>query len=494
MSIRLRLMVWHTALVGLLLSGAAILVYVVVARQVTSRLDAAIDQRALAASWVVQTALIEEARRDRDGGAEEVLDLPPTVAEAGGSFLVQLVDPAGRLVGGSANLERPLPMPASALSLALAGRESVTTLTVAGEPLRIYNTPLQIDGRVVAVLQVAAPLRPLTDELARLRLLLVAGVLGVALLAAALGWFLATKAMGPVDRLTQAAHAIGWSADLDQRLPVPRQRDELRRLALTFNEMLGQLAAAFATQRRFLADASHELRAPLTLIQTHTELALREATPAGAPGPDHLGTIAREAGRMGRLVANLLALARADEPQPLLCRRLALDTLLLEVYEQGRVLAAGVNLTVEALEQVEVEGDPDRLKQLVLNLVDNALRYTPGGGTVALGLGREGAWAVLRVADTGPGIPPEHQARIFDRFYRVDQPRARGLGGSGLGLAICRWIAEAHGGRIEVESRPGAGATFRVFLPTAGPAVSPCDNTCATIGAGRDLRDRVPSR
>jgi two-component system, OmpR family, sensor kinase len=465
-SIRLRLIVWHTALLGLLLAGAAILIYVVVARQLANRLDNAIDQRALAASWAVQVALLERAP---NGGSDKVLDLPKTVAEAGGSFRVQLVDPSGQLIGRSRNLDRPLPMPAATLSLALAGHRSGTTLTMSNERLKIYSAPLMIDGRVVAVLQVAAPLQPLQDDLVRLRLVLTAGVLGAALLAAALGWFLATKAMRPVDRLTQGAHAIGRAADLSQRLPVPRQHDELRRLALTFNEMLERLAAAFATQRQFLADASHELRTPLALIQGNAELALREGDLDGGERHDRLRTIAREANRMGRLVADLLALARADEGQPLVRRRLALDTLLLEVYEQARLLATEVRLVVGALEQVEVDGDPDRLKQLVLNLVDNALRYTPAGGRVTLGLVRRDDWAVVSVADTGPGIPAEHQARIFDRFYRIDQPRSRNTGGSGLGLAICRWIAEAHGGRIEVASQLGAGSTFAVFLPSFDP-------------------------
>ena len=469
MSIRLRLMVWHTALVGLLAAGAAIAIYAVVARQLVGQLESAIDQRALAASWNFQAALLERARQ---GGVDYVLDLPQAVADADGRFLVQLVDPSGHIVGRSENLARPLPIPATTLGLALAGQDSSTTLTIADERLQIYNTPLLMEGRVMAVLQVAAPLQPVEDELARLRLLLAAGVLGVTLLAAALGWFLATKAMRPVDRMTRSARAIGQSPDFSQRLPVPRRRDELGRLALTFNDLLDRLAAAFATQRRFLADASHELRTPLTLIQSNAELALHEGDPSPSERQDMLRTIAREAGRMGRLVADLLALARADEGQPLARRRLALDTLLLEVYEQQRRLVDDVRLDVAALEQVEVDGDPDRLKQLLLNLVDNALRYTPPGGAVGLGLVRQRDQAILRVTDTGPGIPPEHQARIFDRFYRLDQPRTRDAGGSGLGLAICRWIAEAHGGQIDVASQPGAGSTFTVLLPALDPGDS----------------------
>src|SRR5262245_37808482 len=203
-------MVWHTALVGLLAAGAAIAIYAVVARQLVGQLESAIDQRALAASWNFQAALLERARQ---GGVDYVLDLPQAVADADGRFLVQLVDPSGHIVGQSENLARPLPIPATTLGLALAGQDSSTTLTIADERLQIYNTPLLMEGRVKAVLQVAAPLQPVEDELARLRLLLSAGVLGVTLLAAALGWFLATKAMRPVDRMTWSARVIGRSPD-----------------------------------------------------------------------------------------------------------------------------------------------------------------------------------------------------------------------------------------------------------------------------------------
>ena len=152
-----------------------------------------------------------------------------------------------------------------------------------------------------------------------------------------------------------------------------------------------------------------------------------------------------------------------------------MDALLLDVYQQQRRLAAGVNLALGDLEQVEVEGDPDRLKQLALNLVDNAMRYTPPGGDVTLDVVRKNDWAVLRVRDTGVGIPPEHLPRIFERFYRVDRPRTRQAGGTGLGLAICKWVAEAHGGRIEVESLVDRGSTFSVYLPVRKASTVPAD-------------------
>jgi signal transduction histidine kinase len=166
----------------------------------------------------------------------------------------------------------------------------------------------------------------------------------------------------------------------------------------------------------------------------------------------------------------LLVLARADAGQPLVCRPLDLDEILLDVYQQEQVLANGVQLTLGDFEQVEIQGDPDRIKQMLLNLTDNALRYTQVGGIVTLNLSRHNGSAILRVSDTGPGIAPAYQARVFERFYRIDQPRSRSAGGTGLGLAICKWIAEAHNGRIELESQVGVGSVFCVILPARAAA------------------------
>jgi signal transduction histidine kinase len=178
-----------------------------------------------------------------------------------------------------------------------------------------------------------------------------------------------------------------------------------------------------------------------------------------------LRSVAQEADRMSRLVADLLTLARTDAGQAPHRHRLDLGSIVLDVYQQQRSLASEVKLSLGEWEQVEVEADPDQLKQAVLNLVDNALRYTPAGGTVTIELRRQEHEATVVVHDTGIGIPPDHRERIFERFYRVDQPRTRQSGGTGLGLAIAREIAIAHGGRIELASEPGVGSTFSLSVP-----------------------------
>lgn len=465
MTIRLQLMLWHTALVGLVLASFAALVYFVVARQLSVQFDYAIHLQALEASRAVHAVSLGPT-----GGPTHRLDVPATAAFGNKTVYVQLVDLSGRLLARSSNLPEPLPTSPASLTTALGGEEDHVTLNMPGERLELYSAPLLLDDRLVGILQVAASLQPLEGSLVQLKLALAATVVVATALATTFGWLLAAKAMRPVDRLTRAADAIGRSTDFSHRLAEPRQRDEIGRLAATFNDMLARLDQAVTTQRRFLADASHELRTPVTVIRTSAETLLRAGTLRPTECRSTLQLLVREADRMGRLVADLLALARADTGQSLDRRRLALDTLVLEVYEQGLTLADGVDVTVGEFEQVEIEGDPDRLKQLALNLMDNAIRYAQAGGTVTIDLVHEGSEAILRVHDNGPGISAEHLPHIFDRFYRVDTMRSRSGGGTGLGLAICRWVAEAHGGRITVESIVGVGSTFRVSLPISAEA------------------------
>lgn len=477
MSIRVRLTLWYTAVVGLILATFAVLVYAVAARQLSLQFDYTVHLQALDAARAAHGVSLgpsgDQARR---------LELPVASTLGGSTLYIRLVDPSGRVVAASGNAPDPLPTPPASLQAALGGGEDHVALTMLGERVELYSAPLVLEDRLVGALQVATSLRPLESSLVVLGFGLAATVVVGMLLATTFGWFLATKAMRPVDRLTRAADAIGRSADLSGRLAGPRQRDEIGRLAATFNDMLARLDRAVATQRSFLAEASHELRTPLTVIRANVETVLR----AGPPDAEHhpmLHVVAREAERMGRLVADLLTLARVDAGQPLGRQRIALDTLVLEVYEQGLTLAdrADVDLVVGDFEQVEVEGDPDRLKQLILNLVENAIRYTGRRGTITVDLVQRDGWATVRITDTGPGIPPEHLPRIFDRFYRVSQPQSPSSGGTGLGLAICKWVAEAHGGRIAAESEVGVGSSFTVYVPACRASGAAASSSPASV-------------
>jgi len=298
-------------------------------------------------------------------------------------------------------------------------------------------------------------------------LLVMAAVLPLAvLLAGSGGWLLARRALRPVDQMTEAARRIS-AEHLDERVHTTGTGDELDRLAATLNDMLGRLDVTFRQIRQFSADASHELQTPLTILQGELEVALR------APRtPDEyrrvLTSALEESKRIARLVEGLLLLSRADAGVLRMDHQAVdLARLVAEVCEQSQVLAKarGVTLDLEPLTPVTMQGDPQHLRRLLVNLVDNGLKYTLAGGRVTLALHQEGVWAVLRVADTGIGLAPEEQERVFQRFYQAPTAVSRDVEGSGLGLCIARSIVEAHGGTIQVESAAGHGSLFTVRLP-----------------------------
>ncbi|NPA30835.1 MAG: HAMP domain-containing histidine kinase [Chloroflexi bacterium] len=269
----------------------------------------------------------------------------------------------------------------------------------------------------------------------------------------------------PMEQVSQLAQDIMRTRDLSRRLPTDLPIPELRNWAQAFNAALDRLEHLFWQQRRFLADVSHELRTPLTIIRGQAQLMQR----TGQYDAEAVADIEKEAERLARLVEDLLFLARAEAGAlPLRQEAVDLDTLLLDVVRQSQMLAERKQqrLELEHLEPLPVVGDPDRLRQAILNLVSNAVQYTPAGGTIWVGARRVGDQAVLWVRDTGPGIPPEDLPHVFERFYRAARSRTRrGGGGFGLGLSIVRWIVEAHGGHIRVASQVGQGTTFTLTLP-----------------------------
>jgi heavy metal sensor kinase len=280
------------------------------------------------------------------------------------------------------------------------------------------------------------------------------------------GWFLARRSLAPLA--VMAARASDISArSLSQRLPVANPQDELGRLGSVFNQMLGRLEASFEELRRFAADASHELRTPLTALRTVGEVALREK-PSEARLRETLGAMLEDAQRMQDLVESLLVFARAEaDTQPLQRLPIRCESLIQEVAENLRVLAEAKQqqLLVEFGTDAVVMGDPGLLREAVLNVVHNAIRYTPPGGRVTIrGRDRKGE-VHLEVEDTGTGIAVEHRPHVFERFYRVDPSRSRAEGGAGLGLAIARASIERHGGRIDLESVSPRGCLFRITLP-----------------------------
>jgi heavy metal sensor kinase len=290
----------------------------------------------------------------------------------------------------------------------------------------------------------------------------------VFLLALVGNWLVVERALRRVDSLTRAAVDI-QGTNLQRRLGHAGPDDEIGRLADAFDQMIARLDRSFQQVRRFSADASHELKTPLTAIRGEAEVALMGER-SGEDYRRSINSILESAERMSGIVESLLLLARADSGLDLIRReRVELGELLLGCIEKLEPIArrGGVELVVEDVEEAEVVGDALWLNQVAANLIGNGIKYTPAGGKVAISLRRNGARAELVCADTGIGIPSDHLPHIFDRFYRVDQGRARAAGGTGLGLSITRWAVEAHQGEILVESREGEGTLFRVLLPLA---------------------------
>lgn len=408
---------------------------------------------------------------------------------AASSFFIQVVDRRGEVVARSRNLStNELPIGPAMLEAALNGQQRYEDVEVDGQPLRLLVTPLEVsinqENQVtVGMIQVARPLEPMYRTLDTLGTTFL-GVGAVAVLAALVtGWLLARAALRPIDRLAALAQSIGAAQDFARRMPIgPRdRRDEVGRLAEEFNQMLSRLQASYdqleqalGAQRRFVADASHELRTPLTSLRGNVDLLRQMQQVALAPAADAdeqtqvLADMAAETERMSRLVADLLLLAQADAGQHLELEPTAVAPVVREAFRAARFLREGVSLELGAVpDEAWVQGDAGRLKQLLLILLDNALKYTPAGGQVTLSgesvtRGSERG-IVLRVSDTGPGIAPADLAHVFERFYRVD--RARSDGGAGLGLAIARWIADEHRGRLDVQSQPGEGSDFSLWLP-----------------------------
>lgn len=355
--------------------------------------------------------------------------------------------------------------------------EATLNYAVRGEStMRVLTTPIFEDGELVAYLQVAR----LVDSIESFsRFLVISLFVGFAGASASLflAILLTPSSFKPLEDMAAVARQITNADDLSRRVPNTERTDEIGVLARSFNQLLERLERLFQTQQRLLADVSHELRTPLTAIRGNVDLMRR----MGDADPESLEIIQEEIERMTRLVGDLLLLARADAGGlPLEKKKVEFDNLLFEVYRQVRLLGKSVEVKVTEVDQVCIMGDVDRLKQLLLNLISNAMKYTPAGGVVEVSLSQKNGWAYLMIKDTGVGIPAEDLPHIFDRFYRVDKARARGQagqGGAGLGLAIAKWIAQAHGGNIDVSSTVGEGTTFTIILPTMveQTAVSPQD-------------------
>jgi len=384
---------------------------------------------------------------------------------------MQVADAEGHWLYRSRALdEHPIPPPRTP-------NPTVYTGWFGGLLLRVRSERVLIEDQWFSI-QVAAPMQDFQEAIEQFRWLLLLTVPFLLLVATAGGYFMSRRALSPVDKVISAADNID-AGNLSSRLAVPATGDELQRLTETLNEMLARIELAFNRVAQFTADASHELRTPLAVLRTRAELVLRKPRSEG----EYREVLERQLQGLERtsdLVERLMLLARADSGDQILQRDpVQLDLILGSVCEQGATLAAAKGVRFKAVlaaPSVQVEGDADFLERLFLILIDNAVKFTPHEGEIALSSQSTTDSVIVAVRDTGIGISEADLPSLFERFYRVDKARARASGGAGLGLAIGRWIARAHGGEIEVESTPGIGTLFRVRLPAGkfqpAPAMS----------------------
>lgn len=476
-TLRQRLTVWYISVLGLTLMVFAASLYldrrVTSLREIDDRLALEAD---LSVGWLTESRRVVERLVVADAGLHT---LDPAIAAYFEAFrdLVVIVSPTGdplflsvaaralptRAIDDLLALLQPEGTPPSGTALLSAGAGQVRYLIA-----RVPGARDQIGAVLVAAgtdQVLFGPAALLRSMVLSLPIILIGSIL--------VGYLLMGRVLRPLDAMVAELEAIADGRSLHRRVQVPVRADEMTRLAMSANRTFARLEDSFAALYRFTADASHELKTPLMVLRAGVERAL---THPGTP-PDILegldGTLS-EINRMTELVENLLTLARADEGRaPLVVADVDLRDLVAEAAETAEMLAEPGGVRVERSipdRPVPLEVDPNRIRQMLLNLVTNAVKYTPEGGTVALELAPQDDGVQLVVRDTGIGIAPGDLPNIFDRFWRADPARSRAgqPSGTGLGLAITRWIAEAHGGRIEVQSRPGRGTVFTVWLP--GPA------------------------
>ncbi len=461
-TIRAKLVYWFTLVLALILVSFSALLYFTLSRALYDSVDKKLTTIAeITADSSTRTSEDSEGWNDY---LEKFFGFRPTAK------YIQILDKSGNIdYDADRSLPKRLPLTAETVKRAETGEVVFETLYgLDTYPIRMINYPVVKNDKLISLVQVGSSLEYVEETLHRLFLIIIFTVPTVILFSSVGGYFLAKAALGPVAEITDAARRIG-AKDLSQRIPVRNKKDEMGRLAATFNEMLERLEKSFAQIRQFSADASHELRTPLTILKGETEWALRTARSA-KDYKEILSSSLEEINTMSRIVEDLLILSRADIGEtPMEMEPVELGPVITEVYDMGATLAEArgqtVELNVEELNGIKIMGNELRLRQLFLNLIDNGVKYTKDGGKIRIDAYIRSDNVEIRVSDNGVGIAPEDQTKIFDRFFRVDKNRSRKEGGTGLGLAICRFITEAHHGTIAVSSTPGMGSTFTVVLP-----------------------------
>jgi heavy metal sensor kinase len=464
-SLRARLTLFYVSALAVGLLSVGGLIYVLLAEALYSR----IDDNLHALLQITNNSL----RNDLEEGQDHADAARSTAAELSSrEQMLAIYNSAGRLLaeaGRDKDLEIILPDLSSIRDDPVM--ETVAERQDRDDRHRLAVRRVEIPRFAVSYIVVAgSSLERTDDELEELRLILLY-VVPLALAVAAIGgWFLAHRGLSPVAAMVAMARRIG-AEDLSARLPVMNPDDELGRLAATFNDLLGRLEAALTQQRQFMADASHELRTPVTTTRTAATVALQRLHREERDYRETLEIVEQQTIRLSRIVDDMFTLARADAGNyPVRRDPMYLDEIVEEVARAARVVAAArsIAIDIDAVAPAPFTGDEELIQRLLVNLIDNAVRHAPDGTAVEVKVANPANGYAIVVSDRGPGIPAESQRHIFERFYRADPSRTRlSGGGAGLGLALVRWIAEVHGGSAELSSSSSAGSTFTVFLPAA---------------------------
>jgi heavy metal sensor kinase len=464
--LRVRLTLWHVAALVGVLGVYIVVVYAIVRQNLSDTLD---QQLRRDFQWAAATV-----DYTTEGGFEWT---EPELIVGDDAPWVQIwsADGSQLLVMSAEARRRPVP---DSRRLAVQGDDRIVSVPTDAAPFRILTRRGAFDPargaafNVPVVMQVARSEAAMRQQLAELSALFAFGLPLAVAVAGLGGYWVARRALAPVERMTDRARMI-TAARLHDRLPVHNPEDEMGRLATVFNETLERLEASFDQMRHFTGDVSHELRTPLTAIRSVGEVGLREHRDEAAYRAI-IASMLEEVDRLTNLVDRLLTLSRAETGQA----KLALDVVDLRDLAEDVVGYLGV-LAEEKRQSLALDcvgtphGIADRLvlRQSLVNLVDNAIKYTPAGGRICIRVSEDAAGASIEVTDTGPGVAPELQARIFDRYYRGSGTPEAEIGGSGLGLAIAKWVVEAHGGQLSLEQTSRGGSTFRIRLPRATPTV-----------------------
>ena len=458
--IKWRLTLWYGGVLSLILIifASGIFIYF------KNSLQDSIDAKIRSIGEVLSSSMTEAHGASVFGNFERYLE--NVLGRKPKGKFIQIMDTSGRIGAKMSDIEgEALPTSFNALERAMRGEIVYETIERTKPRLRMVTIPIMDNKKVTSVVQVGTSLEDFDETIRKLLLIMIISIPTSIIVTIVVGYFMAKKALRPVDQIRRAAVKIS-SSNLDEKIDITGRRDELGRLAETFNAMIGRLKDAFQRINQFSIDVSHELKTPLTILKGETEVALRKEREKDDYQKLLLSNL-EEIDRMSCIIDDLLLLSKADTKEiKLNIEEVALRDLIMDVCMNMKVVAdkKSVELQISELEDVRLKGDELKLRRMLLNVVENGIKYSHVGGKVSVSSYVNDGYAWIDVKDDGIGISEEDIKYVFDRFYRADRSRKR-ESGSGLGLSISRWIAGAHKGSIEVKSQPAQGSVFTIKLP-----------------------------